>query len=134
MDKREFAAILNGREMGEEITGREIMQAKECGLVVVFGYSDDNTEFCGAINDEAACYGGRIIYLNRTGIFEGCEHDKYCKYVNAAREQCKTIEAIWGDGGDYSWTYKTDIPHATFEIMEDGEPFCRGIVFDIKDL
>jgi hypothetical protein len=51
----------------------------------------------------------------------------------AAKGLCKTIEAIWGKDG-YSWTYKTDIPHATFDIFEDGEKFCRGIVFDIKSL
>lgn len=36
--------------------------------------------------------------------------------------------------GPFAWTYSTEIPHATFEIIEEGEKFCRGIVFDINDL
>ena len=33
-----------------------------------------------------------------------------------------------------SWSYLTDIPHKTFDIMEDGEIYCRGIVFSLDDL
>jgi hypothetical protein len=40
----------------------------------------------------------------------------------------KYIDAVWCEG-EYSWTYKTNIPHATFDIWEDGEKYCKGIVF-----
>jgi hypothetical protein len=33
-----------------------------------------------------------------------------------------------------SWTFRTGIPHATFNILEDGDLFCRGIVVDLRDL
>ena len=33
-----------------------------------------------------------------------------------------------------AWTYMTDIPHATFDVMDDGELYCRGIVFALADL
>ena len=26
------------------------------------------------------------------------------------------------------------MPHETFTVMEDGEPFCEGIVFSMADL
>ena len=52
-----------------------------------------------------------------------------------------SIKAIWGEVYDTgegdercSWQFKTDIPHSTFRIMEDGELFCVGIVFNISDL
>lgn len=51
----------------------------------------------------------------------------------AAVGHAKQIEAIWGKDG-ISWQYKTDIPHATFNVMEDDEVYCIGIVFDIKEL
>jgi hypothetical protein len=38
------------------------------------------------------------------------------------------------DGDYYSWTYKTDIPHAAFNIMEDDMYYCKAIIFDINDL
>lgn len=107
----DFAKILNGREYGKEITPLEVQKAEELGFVVVFGYSDDNAEFRGAISDEVDCYdGGRVFEIG----------DKY-------------IDAVWCDG-EYSWTYDTNIPHATFDIYDDGDKFCRGIVFDKREL
>jgi len=126
-----FAKMLDGREMGAEMTREEKAQAKELGFVVVFGYSDDNAEIRGAINGEVSCYDETEIHLNQDGIFKDCEGE--CKYSKAAKEKCKVIKGIWDKEG-YSWTYETDIPHATFDIMEDGEKYCRGIVFDIKSL
>ena len=131
MTIHEFAAMLDGREYGYEITPAEEKQAKELGFVVVYGYSDYNAELSGAMSDEAGCYNGGTIHLDKNGIFENCDSD--CKYALAAKGLCKIIEAVWCEG-DYSWTYKTDIPHATFDIVEDGEKYCRGIVFDIKSL
>ena len=56
-------------------------------------------------------------------------------------ENSKCIEALWCDddikdenGGLITWTYKTDIPHETFMIYEDGSSYCRGIVFNINDI
>ncbi len=47
----------------------------------------------------------------------------------------KIIEALWAPESDpgYSWVYKTDIPHESFEVVEDGEPYCRRIVFSLAD-
>jgi hypothetical protein len=33
-----------------------------------------------------------------------------------------------------AWRFKTDIPHATFSIMEDDKVACYGIVFHVDDL
>lgn len=52
MTLKEFAKMLDGREYGGEITKEEEALAKELGFVVVFGYSDDNAELRGAIDDE----------------------------------------------------------------------------------
>ncbi|MDP4158211.1 MAG: hypothetical protein Q8911_00405 [Bacillota bacterium] len=134
MDIFEFAKMLNGNEIGHEISTVDAIRAKELGFVVVFGYSDDNAEFRGAIDEEVGSYDGTTIYLDEKGIFEKC--DSECSHFVLAKEKCKTIEVVWNDDGDKgpAWTYKTDIPHATFDIMEDGEVFCRGIVFEIKNL
>lgn len=131
MDIKEFAKKLNGREYGEEVTKEEEKEAKELGFVVVFGYSDDNTEFRGAIDEEVGSWDGAEILLDKEGIVEDCD----CKYGRMAKENAKMIEAIWcGDPVESSWSYKTEIPHATFDIYEDEIVFCRGIIFDIKSL
>jgi hypothetical protein len=67
MDIYEFANMLNGRYEGEEIEYTEECRAKNLGYVVVFGYSDDNIEFRGAINDEFERYGGGEVYLDKDG-------------------------------------------------------------------
>lgn len=134
MNIEDFAWLLNGRGIDKEITPEEEKFAKELGYVAVFGASDDLAEFRGAIYDEVGCYGGTDdIYVTANGIVE--ELECHCKYALAVRkteiEKAKRIEAIW-DAEGYSWIYKTDIPHATFDIMEDGEKYCRGIVFDLN--
>ena len=139
MTKEEFASGLNNREYGSELTQYERQRAKESGLVVVYGASDDLVEFDGAIRDEGGCYDGGDVYFDRTGVAQNGE-----KLANK-------ITAVWcgkvddepaGDLSEFqtenretiTWTYKTDIPHATFMVYEDGEPYCRGIVFSIEDI
>mgnify|MGYP003474204082 FL=1 len=138
MDAKELAAKLNGREYCREITDEEVRQAKEAGLVVVFGASDDLIEFRGAIRDEGDCYDGGTVLIDTKGVLPSWDSASECE--ESAQEyferkaKARTITALWAKEPGYSWTYKTDIPHETFEIVEDGEPYCRGIVFNIGDI
>lgn len=134
MTKEELAQMLNGREYMEETTDEIERIAKENNLVIVHGYSDDNAELRGAIADEVSCYDGGEFYITQNGLLDNeCECDD-CPYFLSAKKSAKKVEAIWSNIDGYSWTYKTDIPHATFDILEDGEKFCRGIVFSLDDL
>ena len=112
MNIYEFASGLNGRAYDSEIiTTFEEQRAKELGFVVVYGYSDDNAEFRGAYEEEIGCYdGGRVF--------------KCGEYY---------IDAVWCEG-EFAWTYNTNIPHATFDIFDDEEKYCKGIVFELKDM
>lgn len=136
MTAKELAALLNGREYGNEITQEEAATAKEAGLVVVFGESDDLMEFYGAIDDEVGCFNGGTVHVGENGLFEipYCAN-KYgpCKYVQSEMNKCPTITALWDKEG-IPWSYQTEIPHETFEIFEDGEKYCQGIVFSLADL
>ena len=132
--KEELAALLNGREIGEEINLGEEDIAKQAGLVVVFGASDDLVEFRGAIHDEVGCFHGDDVFLLPAGPLAEhgyCECD-FCGY-DELKKKAKKIEAIFVGNG-YDWSYKTDIPHATFEILENGAKYCRGLVISISDL
>jgi len=140
--KEQLAAKLNDREYTREITREEEDQAKQAGLVVVFGYSDDNIELRGAIDDEYGAYKGTTIMVDREGIVpvweymigtevEEAEFEKYFQ----RKQHAKKIKAIWNAELDqFAWTFETEIPHATFEILEDAVNYCRGIVFSIDDL
>lgn len=126
MTAKELAEMLNGREYGCEIGDSEVIEARENGLVVVYGYSDDNMEFEGALTGEVGCYGGGEAYVTKTDVF-------YMK--EDAPSHAKEIRAVWCDKeSDAAWTYKTEISHETFNIYEFGELFCVGIVFSVEDL
>lgn len=134
MTAKELAALLNGREYGKEITKEEEAAAKESGLVVVFGASDDLMEFRGAIDDEVGCWGGGTVYINENGmVSEQLDECSSCKLFLRNRDTCPSITAIWHKKY-YPWEYQTDIPHETFEIFEDGEKYCQGIVFSLAEL
>ena len=112
MTLKEFAQMLDGREYRCEITQDEEKLAKELGFVVVFGYSDDNAELRGAIDDEIDCYDGGVL-----------KH----------KDLPSTIYANWcPEDIDCAWAYGTSIPHEKFHIYDHGELYCVGIVCDIN--
>ena len=136
MTAKELAEMLNGREAGGEVVWGEERDIKDAGLVAVYGYSDDNVEFSGAINDEVGAYNGATIYITTAGVLKepDCDRDD-CPYFAKEREKAKTIKAVWNDNfGGPAWTFETDILHETFTIVDDGEPWCIGIVFSMADL
>jgi hypothetical protein len=134
MTPKELAQKLNGREIGNEISQQEHLDAAKACLVVVYGASDDLMEFRGAIYDEVSCSDGGTAYLDKAGLLQRECEDENCPHEERKQEECKTIEAVWCDADGAPWTYKTKIPHEKFDIFEDGELFCVGIVFHIEDL
>lgn len=113
MNIKDFAKMLDGRQYMYEITPDEEKTAAENGFAVIFGYSDDNCELCGAVHDEIDCYDGGMI---------------------RAKGLPKPINAIWCPADkECSWSYETDMPHEEFNIFDGDELFCVGIVVDIEE-
>lgn len=124
MTAKQLAARLDGREYLKEITPEEERKAEANGLVVVYGYSDDNVELAGAISDEIGAWEGVVFHVEKDGSY-------YVEDSNAPNR----IRAVWcPPETDFAWAFETDIPHETFRILEDGEHFCLGIVFALEDL
>jgi hypothetical protein len=136
MNIESLATSFNGSEYPFDVLPSVAALAKEEGVVIVFGASDDLMEFRGAIYDELGAYNGTTALVDAKGLLsrdEDDEDEEIADYVSRKRS-AKSIEALWRKEGDYSWTFATDIPHATFNIVEDGELYCRGIVFSLKEL
>lgn len=135
MTKEELAKQLDGLDYPGGMSRPEKDAAKKAGLVVLYGGSDDLAEFEGAIDDEIGAYGGRKILVLPNGQILESEHECECKFCgySEAKLAAKEIKAIWNRGG-ISWQYETEIPHAIFKIMEDGQVYCIGIVFELAAL
>ena len=117
MNLKEWAEALNGVEYSADKIMVMAGDAMIDGVAIAYGASDDLLEFEGAIREEYAAYEGTA----RTPVKGGrkvtaiwCPKDKSGK--------------VWA-----SWEIRTKIPHETFDIMEEGDLFCRGIVFYLRD-
>ncbi len=143
MTKETLAAMIDGREYLNEITGIEEALAAANGLIVVLGRSDDICEMLGAINDEVGADHGGSVFLSPVGrrVIEFPDRDE----LDVLRKF--GLEGAWSDfiagaikidvsrGGQVGsgWSYKTTQRHATFQVMEGPEVYCTGIVIDLKE-
>lgn len=121
---KRWADTLSGREYGCELSAVEANEMKNQGIVVVYGYSDDNMEFDGALHDEIGCYNGGVARVAKCGVYEDEVPDT----------ELREIRAVWCAPGKPAWSYETDIPHEKFNIYEDGDLFCEGIIFSLDSL
>jgi hypothetical protein len=133
MNAEELASLLT--VIGYDgITKDHAALAKENGLVIVYGASDDIMVFEGAIYDEVGCFNGGKAFLNSTGLILNLCDDDSCPYFQEELKRGAIVRAIWHDKGNPCWTYETKIPHETFQMMDEGELYCIGIVFALKDI
>lgn len=136
MNATELATKLNGMKYPLRIPLELLKEAKESGLLVVYGESDDLMEFDGAFRDEADVYDGGTVMVYKEGILgdrDERDTDDQLKQWLDNKSASKPIEAVW-DNGEYSWSYETDISHETFDILKDNEKYCRGLVISIADI
>ena len=139
MLKEYLAALLDGIQYPahRSIAKDQIEAAKAAGLVIVFGASDDLMEFEGAIRDEFGCYNGGTALIDAKGLLperENIEDDDELQEYFKRKPVARKIEALWCKEDGYSWTYSTEIPHSTFDVLEGEDRYCRGIVFALADL
>ena len=144
MTKEELALKLNRRDRRARFEKTESAEAKENGLIIIYGESDDLVEFEGLLYDEIGAYDGTDFIIATKGM-EIPSFDDEKLYYKAEILQAIPIEeesttsinrfkAVWNDEGNPCWEIQTELPHAKFEILEDGELFGIGIVIDFKDL
>ena len=85
MTKEQLAEMLNGRQYGDETTPEIERLAKENGLCIAFGASDDLLEFRGSVYDEAGAYNGTVVYLSKKGnVKEETYHSPHSTFSRMA--------------------------------------------------
>jgi hypothetical protein len=139
---KQLARFLNGREIGEEISKEEEAAAKRDNLVVVFGYSDDGVEFRGAIHDETSAWEGRGI-----AVFNGNLVDQDSREMDGDKQVFEkygvkfpspdfVVKVVWSPKDlDASWSITVQGAEGHhFDIFEDGDLYCRGVVFVMPEV
>ena len=156
MTKEELVEKLNGIEYNRDIPKEYYPVLVENNLCVVLGGSDDLCYFLFPKNrkiaeEELPCWNGETFWFDKEfKKFLNGKRNTMLKYHDGIKADCKNcIAAVWcdedikaPDGSSYAWTYKTEIPHATFHIVEHttfkGETemsyYCKAIIFSINDL
>lgn len=138
MTVKEFAEMLDGVQYGHEMSDGMKNKAKEEGLVVIYGASDDLIELNGAIDDEGDVYEGGVVYFNENGILHcpNCDSEwRNCPYYENEKKRAKVVKAVWcGKGAKAAWTYEIGVPHACFNVYEGDDLYCQGIVFRLGDM
>lgn len=97
--------------------------ADKSGLIIIEGASDDLVNCFGVIGGSLEVGHGSHFYVSSQG---------YIATRNRKFEDSNRVNVI--QGGDFYWSYKSKIPHLTFDTYECGKPWCRGLIIDIKDL
>ena len=120
MNAKEWAEKLNNIEYPADEIWDMRKQFEEDGVVVVYGASDDLIEFEGVIHDEGDCYNDKVFYLNKEGLTTSYSKN----YVKVTHPHDGTVQ----------FNYETNIPCEWFNVVEDGELYCKGFVFNINDL
>ena len=135
--KEAFAKMLDGRQVGKELTEQEEHAAKRTNLLIVFGASDDLVELRGAINNEASArWRDTKVHIDPelpAMMDSACECGKECPYFQDLLAGKPWIQPQWDKGG-VPWTYSTAIPNAKFKILDGDELYCIGLVIDLDEV
>jgi hypothetical protein len=129
MNAQEYADLLNGRQYGEEISKAEEDAAKNDGIVIAFGYSDDLIEFRGAICDEVGL--AENVSVTSNGIRKTWDEvdkedkEEMRRFFNDEKLPCVTLKVSWPP-----FEITCDAKDAaSFSIHEGDDLFCKGVVF-----
>ena len=134
----DLVELIGDLEYGDDIPANADKLAETIGAAIIYGYSDDGVMVDGVVSDQGSAYDSNTLWLDRKGFLPINEDLTLQNDEPATVDECREIvkrfdsavklKAIWGDTG-LAWRYETEVEHCTFEIREDGEVWCRGIVF-----
>jgi len=142
MTKETFASMIDCRDRRTGIAKDEELLAKNEGFIVVYGESDDLMEFRGVIDDEIGAYNGTTAIILKTNNGYKVLSESSIEEINEPLRDYDLdlisgleIESKFDDDG-YTWTMNVahGMPVAYFDILEDGEKFCKGIVISVDDV
>jgi len=144
MNLKEWAEKFNNMEYGSNNIRDAQDELEADGVIAVMGASDDLCELYGDISDEFNCYNGNKLYWVGNGFCSETEKDNFlCVVDNEYPIFFEKCQAIFNkdcsyinikEGTNCQFEYETNIPCERFNVMEDGNLYCSGLLFYTKDL
>lgn len=142
MNIKEWAEKLNNIEYPADEIWDMRKELENDGVVVVYGASDDLIEIEGAIIDEYPAYVEETYYWSGNGFISNDRINEFLDYIDDEYREFYPLfrnnkEQSWirtKPGKDCQFEYETNIPCEWFNVMEDGELYCKGFVFNRSDL
>jgi hypothetical protein len=131
---KELAMMMHGSDIRDCPSKEHKRLAKESGLLIVYGASDDLMEFDGVFSEElgAPC----TALVHKRGALADSHDDCECKFCafEAMRNKFAKITSHWCNG-EIAWTFSAEVAvFDEFDVVEDGEVYCRGLVIDVAEL
>jgi hypothetical protein len=125
INSQELATLLDGFNHEDRFTKHTLKIARESGLIIVSSIGDDTVVFNGAMTEEFDLFQGGDIFMDKDGF-------AYTRQkVDKSR---KKITSIWEDKSVFKWKFITSIPNSCFSIKRAGKNYCKGIIFNTKDV
>lgn len=125
-DVERVKLAIDGMEYHQHIPEETIEYCQANGIYIIYGASDDLLEVDGFFREEFDAYNG----LNSKNL-EYYDDGGDINYVIKALKDNEVI-ATWCPNPEVSWSIECTPYHTadteSFDIMEDGEVFCQGLI------
>ncbi len=114
--------------------------AKDAGIVIAFGASDDLCEFVGAWYDEVAVYEYSEIPISNDGVLKSdCDSDDACPYFKRIAAAAPKLSIKFTNSTPnclLNWLLDLpdDIMHEKAILTEDDKPFTQALIFFTEDI
>lgn len=127
LTKEYVALIINGRQYRDEIPN-ELREHKDFKKFVICHFSsDDNFVVDGHNIDEAGMYDGGTAYFSKNGLISEFDDED----ESIITQHYLTVHT---DSRADGFIMSSEIPNASFNINEDDDRYCKGLVFDFSEL
>jgi len=127
-----LADIARVQSLGFPITA----MAKDAGIVMAFGASDDLCEFIGAWDDEVGLYEEAQIPISCDGVLKSdCDSDDACPYFKRIADSATTVSISFKNNTpNWLLDLSDNILHVKAILTEDGKPFTEVLIFFAEDI
>lgn len=139
----QIKSICDGIEYSRDIPFEAQKLAKENGIVVIVGGSDDLMYAYGAesfLTD----------YCEHSEGWDGCDLSKHASDIQLKKEAKQLgLKIFWcgkihetgetiedydmDESGSFSYKVNEGIEHLDFKVMKDGEVYCTGIIIKLPE-